>query len=84
MLLSNGDGTWNPVNNWQVPTWANAPGVIAVPGHYGPRLLQSSLTDIAFYCPACGWSRIPVLFSNGDGNWTDSNLLARVERINLE
>src|SRR5689334_23506820 len=62
VLLANGDGSWNSINA-ATPDWANQPGVLAVPGDYN----GDGKTDIAFYCPGCGWGSVPVLFSNGDG-----------------
>jgi len=68
VLLANGDGSWNPLTSG-APAWANQQGVNAVPGDYN----GDGKTDIAFYCPGCGWGSVPVLFSKGDGTWRQTS-----------
>jgi hypothetical protein len=79
VLFSNGDGTWRPTN-MPAPDWANQPGVVAVPGNYhcvAPSIGEGRCrTDIAFYNPGSTWNTVPVLFSNGDGTWRQTNLPA--------
>jgi hypothetical protein len=68
MLSSNGDGSWHDTN-FVVPSWANQPGVIPIPGTFS----HDGRTGIAFIRPGSDWNSVPVLFSNGDGSWRDAN-----------
>jgi hypothetical protein len=68
ILFSNDDGSWRGTN-FVAPVWANAPGVVAVPGNYS----GDGRTGIAFVRPGSDWHSVPVLFSNGDGSWRDTN-----------
>src|SRR6516162_2897200 len=71
VLFSNGDGSWR-ATNFALPSdasWANQPGVIAIPGNYS----ADGRTGIAFIRPGSDWSTVPVLFSNGDGSWRATN-----------
>ena len=71
VLFSNGDGSWR-ATNFALPSdasWANQPGVIAIPGNYS----ADGRTGIAFIRPGCDWSTVPVLFSNGEGSWRATN-----------
>ncbi|MGD9508602.1 MAG: FG-GAP repeat domain-containing protein, partial [Geminicoccaceae bacterium] len=67
VLLANGDGTWTVADN-AAPTWANAPGVVALEGDFN----GDGLSDLAFHRPTggAGWTTVPVLLANGDGSWT--------------
>jgi hypothetical protein len=69
-LFSNGDGSWRDTN-FVVPSWANQPGVIPIPGNYS----GDGRTGIAFIRPGSDWNSVPVLFSNGDGSWRDTNFV---------
>ena len=71
VLFSRGDGSWSSTN-LKAPSWANQPGVRAVPGDYD----RDGDTDIAFYRPGGSWSTIPILFSLGDGRWSSTNASA--------
>jgi len=68
ILFSNRDGTWNATNH-SAPKWAHGLGAIAVPGDYN----DDGMSDIAFYRPGSTWATVPILFSNGDGTWNDTN-----------
>jgi hypothetical protein len=71
VLFPNGDGSWTATND-PVPSWANQPGVVAVPGIY-KSTGTAQLTDIAFYRPGSSWNTVPILFPNGDGSWSSTN-----------
>jgi len=71
VLLSNGDGSWSSTNV-ATPSWANQPGVVAIPGDFNADLR----TDIAFHRPGSTWNTVPVLFSNANGGWNATNLSA--------
>ena len=54
VLFSNGDGSWR-ATNFALPSdasWANQPGVIAIPGNYS----ADGRTGIAFIRPGSDWS----------------------------
>ena len=67
VLSANGNGSWIATNGAS-PSWANQPGVVAVPGYFG-----GGQEDIAFYRPGSNWNTIPVLFRNSNGGWTWTN-----------
>jgi hypothetical protein len=75
-------GPWNTIpvlfgsasgwksSNLPAPDWANAPGVIAVPGDFD----GDGFSDIAFYNPGTTWTTMPVLFGHGQNvPWTFSD-----------
>jgi FG-GAP-like repeat len=71
--LSNGDGTFNPVNVTNQPTaefagFAATPGVQVLTGDFN----GDGNTDIAL-TGVTGWASIPVAFSNGDGTFNPTN-----------
>jgi hypothetical protein len=68
VLLAKGDGAWDSANT-AAPSWANQPGVKAIPGDFD----GNGRGDIAFHRPGGPWSTVPVLFSNGNGSWTSKN-----------
>ena len=68
ILFSNGDGSWR-ATNYQVPAWANQPGVVPIAGDFD----NDGKTDLAFIRPGSTWNSVPVLFSNGDGSWRATN-----------
>ncbi len=71
VALSNGDGTWNVVNQpfGVFPGLAATPGVQFVVGDFN----GDHKADIALVGGA-GWTSIPIAFSNGDGTFSMSNL----------
>jgi hypothetical protein len=71
VLLSNGNGSF-AARNYGAPSWANQPGVVAVPGDYN----ADGRTDIAFHRPGSTWNTVPVLLSNGDGSFAAKNYTA--------
>ncbi len=71
VLFANGNGSWTSTNQ-NAPSWANQPGVIAIPGDFN----GDERTDIAFHRPGGPWNTVPVLLSNGNGSWTTFNLNA--------
>ncbi len=68
VLQAVGDGSWQAYSR-SVPSWANAPGVVAISGDYD----GDGRDDIAFYNPGSNWASLPVLFGHGDGYWQDTN-----------
>src|SRR5215467_55580 len=68
ILFSNGDGSWR-ATNYQVPAWANQPGVVPIAGDFD----HDGKTDVAFVRPGSTWNSVPILFSNGDGSWRTTN-----------
>src|SRR5215467_7768906 len=68
ILFSNGDGSWR-TTNYQVPAWANQPGVVPIAGDFD----HDGKTDVAFIRPGSTWNSVPILFSNGDGSWRTTN-----------
>lgn len=69
VLFSNGNGSWNATNQAE-PGFGKQPGAIALPGDYN----ADNKTDIAFHRPGSGWGSVPILFSNGNGTWTSTNV----------
>jgi hypothetical protein len=71
--FSNGGGGFN-VTNQGVPNfgaWASTPGVKVLTGDFnGDGRIDYALTG------GLGWTTMPVAFSNGDGNYTITNLSA--------
>ncbi|MEM9712818.1 MAG: VCBS repeat-containing protein [Actinomycetota bacterium] len=68
VLLRRDDGGWDAVNR-ATPSWANQPGVVAVPGDFD----GDGLTDLMFSRPGGPWNTSPVLFADGAGGWTATN-----------
>lgn len=71
VLFSNGNGSWNTTSQ-AAPSWANQPGVIAIPGDFN----QDGRSDIAFHRPGSTWTSVPMLLSNGNGSWIAANYTA--------
>ncbi len=69
VLMSVGNGAWNQ-SNFVAPSFANQPGVVAIPGDYN----GDHRTDIAFNRPDGLWNSVPVLLSNGGGSFTSYNV----------
>lgn len=60
-------GEWSSANN-SAPSWANDNGVQQLVGDFN----GDGRTDFAF--TKVGWQSTPMLFANGDGTWTATNL----------
>jgi hypothetical protein len=71
VALSNGDGTWNVVDQpfGTFPALAATPGVQFIVGDFN----GDHKADIALVGGA-GWTSIPIALSNGDGTFSMTNL----------
>ena len=81
VVFANGDGTWSSANA-PAPSWANEPGVVAMPGDYN----GDGLRDIAFRNPGSYWNTMPVSMSDGESPTTtafatSSTYLAEIDAV---